>query len=61
MRREDRLSRWEGNRLGRELLKTRLQEAVERNLPVRLVIATLDNREDVKMTDGSAYRKTVLD
>ena len=47
---EDRLSRWEGNRHGRELLRGHRRQAVERGVPVRLVIATLENREDENAT-----------
>ena len=36
----------EGNRPGRNLLWTQLRTAFDHRLPVRLVIATLDRRED---------------
>src|SRR5687768_4548541 len=42
---EDRLSRWRNN-LGRELLRDQLNLAIERSLPIKLVIATLDDPRD---------------
>lgn len=43
MRYTDRLSRWEGNALGNDLLRTHIVKAVDGELPVRLVIATTDH------------------
>ncbi len=54
-------SQWgEGNRLGRKLLWTHLRTAFDHRLPVRLVIATLDRREDAHeaVTDASILPKT---
>ena len=54
-------SQWgEGNRLGRELLIRHLHTAFNHALPVRLVVATLDKREDRKVitTDASPFPKT---
>ena len=49
---EDHLSRWVGNHQGRNLLATHLKKASEDNLPVRLVVATLD--DPMEPTDGDA-------
>src|SRR5256885_15397018 len=40
---EDRLSRWETDTPGRQLLTEHLKLAVARNLPVRLIVATVDD------------------
>ena len=54
-------SQWgEGNRQGRKLLWTHLRAAFDNKLPVRLVIATLDRRENAHQTvmDASPLPKT---
>lgn len=43
---EDHLSRWPANHPGRNLLADHLRKAVAGDLPVRLVVATLDNPEE---------------
>jgi len=58
---EDQWSRWRGgNRTGMNLLKSHLLMAIEHELPVRLVIATLEKPEDADSpsTDGSVFPKT---
>jgi len=51
---EDRLSRWETDTPGKLLLTEYLRLAVARDLPVRLIIATVDDpTEDVKRDAGS--------
>lgn len=56
---EDRLSRWTNNQ-GREKLRKQLKLAVERDLPVRLVIVTLDDPRDAdaNITDARVKPKT---
>lgn len=53
----DRLSRWDGNSLGNNLMREHLEEAVAKNLPVRLVKATTN---DVALVDsgGDASKAT---
>lgn len=54
----DRLSRWEGNRLGNAELRTLLQEAKDRDLPVRLIVAHLkDNAALDGVWDASEIKK----
>jgi hypothetical protein len=56
---EDRLSRWVSNKMRQRLLREHLTTAVERGLPVRLVVATLDDpSNDIPGDDGSKYPKT---
>jgi hypothetical protein len=55
------VSQWgEGNRHGRTLLWTHLRTAFDHQLPVRLVIATFDKRDDADRvtTDASPFPKT---
>ena len=55
----DYLSRWGNNELGANLLKTHLSEAVARNLPVRMVVATTTETEFVdRGNDASKVKKT---
>src|SRR6266496_6066509 len=55
---EDHLSRWLGNYRGRNLLATHLKTAVEDDLPVRLVIATLHDPTERSRGDASSLPKT---
>lgn len=55
---EDHLSRWIGAHHGKQLLKNHLSLAVEEDLPVRLVIATLDDPRERTDGDASAIKKT---
>jgi hypothetical protein len=56
---EDSLSRWNGNELGCNLLKTHLGQAISGNLPVRMVIATTSETEAVDNGhDASKVKKT---
>ena len=55
---EDRLSRWDGNHPGRELLREHLQLAIENELRVRQIVATLDDPRDRTDGDASAAPKT---
>ncbi len=50
----DHLSRWLGNHQGRNLLAKHLKMAIEDNLQVRLVVATLDDTKESISTDGDA-------
>lgn len=53
----DRLSRWSG--LGNALFRKHLEQAVEENLPVRVVIATSQNPEAAERgEDMSQYKNT---
>jgi hypothetical protein len=55
----DRLSRWGGNEMGANLLRTHLQEAVKADLPVRMVVATTAETELVDSGhDASKVKKT---
>lgn len=55
----DCLSRWGGNELGCNLLKTHLEQAVAGNLPVRMVVATTTETEAVDQGhDASKVKKT---
>lgn len=53
---EDKLSRWRGNYPGRNLLANHLQIAYDERLPVRLVVATLDDSKKalINMAAGDA-------
>jgi hypothetical protein len=55
---EDRLSRWTANAPGKQLLIEHLQLATANNLPVRMVVATLDDPRERLDGDASALRKT---
>ena len=55
---EDRMSRWTGARHGKKLLTSHLSLAVEDNLPVRLVLATLDDPTQATDGDASKLKKT---
>src|SRR5688500_10471579 len=55
---EDRLSRWTLNTPGKQLLIEHLQLAVAKNLPVRMVVATLEDPRERTNDDASALRKT---
>jgi putative restriction endonuclease len=53
------LSGWGGNKHGNNLLRRHLQQAIDENLPVRLVVATAENPEAIRnCTDASVFRKT---
>ena len=55
----DCLSRWGGNELGRKLLRTHLEQAVAKSLPVRMVVATTTETEAVDQGhDASKVKKT---
>jgi hypothetical protein len=55
----DRLSRWTGNTVGNNLLKSHLVKAHSEALPVRLVIATAESPEEVEsVDDASKIKKT---
>ncbi len=55
----DCLARWNGNKLGCNLLKTHLQQAVAENLPVRMVVATTTETTFVDNGhDASKVKKT---
>lgn len=55
----DCLSRWGGNEMGCNLLRSHLQQAVAENLPVRMVVATTAETELVdKGHDASKVKKT---
>src|ERR1044071_8458642 len=43
---EDRLSRWKTNTPGRQLLIEHLELAMGKNLPVRMIVATLEDPRD---------------
>jgi len=64
LRYEDALSRWRGNVLGREVLREQLKQALESNLRVRLVIASLKEpsimakAHSLSRTDASIWPKT---
>jgi len=54
----DRLSRWQGNKFGNDELRRHLQDADESHLPIRLVIAHLeDNRALDGIWDASKVNK----
>src|SRR5687767_12408245 len=56
---KDCLSRWSGNELGSNLLRTHLAQAVTGNLPVRMVVATTAATEAVDQGhDASKVKKT---
>jgi len=55
----DRLSRWSGNSLGNALLKGHLAKAVSEKLPVRMVVASTTETEQVDHGhDASKVKKT---
>lgn len=55
----DTLSRWGGNEMGCNLMKTHLQQAVAGDLPVRMVVATTAETELVDSGhDASKIKKT---
>lgn len=56
---EDRLSRWTTNTPGRQSLKDHLELAVAKNLPVRMVVATLEDPTD-KTIDGAGIRPKIF-
>lgn len=59
MRYSDTLSRWQGNALGNNLLREHLQLAKEQSLPIRLVIATTKEIQQVDNgSDASKISKT---
>ena len=47
MRYDDKLSRWKGNELGNNLLRTHLELALSKNLPVHLIVARTEDTERV--------------
>ena len=56
---EDCLSRWSGNEMGCNLLRTHLQLAVDGSLPVRMVVATTTEIHSVNSGhDASKVKKT---
>jgi hypothetical protein len=55
----DSLSRWGNNESGANLLRTHLQAAVARSLPVRMVVATTSETDFVDQgNDASKVKKT---
>ncbi len=55
----DSLSRWGGNEMGANLLRTHLQQAIDGSLPVRMVVATTAETELVDSGhDASKIKKT---
>ena len=53
-----RLSRWTGNTVGNNLLRSHLVKAYSETLPVRLVIATAERPEEVEaVCDASKIKK----
>jgi putative restriction endonuclease len=52
---EDRLSRWKTNTPGRQLLIEHLQLATAKNLPVRMIVATLQDPSD-RTIEGAGMR-----
>ena len=55
---EDHLSRWVRNHQGRNLLATHLKKAMEDDLPVWLIVATLDDPTEHTSGDASSLPKT---
>jgi hypothetical protein len=56
---EDHLSRWHSNHPGKNLLADHLRQAIEGNLPVRLVVATLGvPKKSSVRGDASSIPKT---
>lgn len=55
---KDHLSRWLVNHQGRNLLATHLKKAIEDDLPVRLVVATLDDPMEHSSGNASTLSKT---
>ena len=56
---EDRLSRWTANTPGKQLLIEHLQLAVAKNLPVRMVVATLEDPRD-QTIEGAGMRPKIF-
>ena len=56
----DRLSRWTGNSLGNKLLRGHLEDAMNNNLPVRLVQATTSNVELVESGGDASQAKNTF-
>lgn len=55
----DSLSRWGGNEMGCNLLKAHLRQAMEGDLPIRMVVATAADTDAVdKGSDASKVKKT---
>jgi len=54
LRYEDDLSRWSGNRQGRERLRKHIAQAQTDNLPVRLIVATADDPSAVMTEDDAS-------
>jgi|LauGreDrversion4_2_1035121.scaffolds.fasta_scaffold01228_5 hypothetical protein len=55
----DRLSRWQGNKFGNDELRRHIEDAVESSLPIRLVIAHLEDNHSLDgVWDASAINKT---
>jgi len=54
---EDRLSRWKTNTPGKQLLVEHLQLAVAKNLPVRMIVATLEDPREQTIEGAGALRK----
>src|SRR5207245_1220432 len=55
---EDRLSRWDSNTPGKQLLIEHLQLALSKRLPVRLIVATLEDPAEHTNRDASSLRKS---
>jgi hypothetical protein len=55
---EDHLSRWTANTPGKQLLIEHLQLAVAKSLPIRMIVATLEDPRERTNDDASALRKT---
>lgn len=59
LRYEDNLARWNGNELGNNLLRAHLTLAFKEKLPVRMVVATTIQTEEVDSgRDASKLKKT---
>jgi hypothetical protein len=55
----DSLSRWTGNERGNNLLKTHLEKASTKNLPIRMLVATAKEPSLVEaVNDASSIKKT---
>jgi hypothetical protein len=54
---EDRLSRWKTNTPGKKLLIEHLQLAVAKDLPVRMIVATLEDLREQTIEGAGALRK----
>jgi len=51
------LSRWKTNTPGKQLLVEHLQLAVAKNLPVRMIVATLEDPREQTIEGAGALRK----